>query len=71
MFDDEAAEIFVTVAHVEAISDGLALICQLPDGRRIGVPPFAIAPASQVRKPGDRGTLLLQRHVAQSVGVTR
>ena len=37
--------------------NGMVLICELPSGRRVGVPFDQIGPESEVRKPGDRGTL--------------
>ena len=47
----------VSVSDVLAVSNGMVLICELPSGRRIGVPFDQIGPESEVRKPGDRGTL--------------
>jgi len=43
----------VRVPNVRAISDGLALICELPDKRRVGVPQGLIDPGSEVQCPGD------------------
>jgi hypothetical protein len=59
----------VSVPHVRAISDGLALICELPDGRRVGVPVTWIALKSQVRRPGDYGTLVIPRYLAHDLGL--
>jgi hypothetical protein len=47
----------VSVSDVLAVSNGMVLICKLPNGRRIGVPFDQIGPGSEVRKPGDHGTL--------------
>jgi hypothetical protein len=52
---------WVSVSDVLAISNGMVLICELPNGRRIGVPFHQIGPESEVRKPGDRGTLSVLR----------
>jgi hypothetical protein len=60
---------FVLVRSVRAISDGLALICELRDGRRVGVPARAIAAWSDVRKPPDYGTLAIKRDVAMNMGL--
>ena len=55
----------VRVPNVYAVSDGLALICELPDKRRIGVPTTQIDPSSQVQRPGDHGILVIpKQHVA-------
>lgn len=59
----------VSVPNVRAISDGLALICELEDGRRITLPTYAISGGSQVRRPGDVGTLVLQREYAERLGL--
>ena len=50
-------EDFVLVANVRALSNGLALMCALGDGRRFGVPSDCIGEQSEVRRPGDQGTL--------------
>ena len=50
-------EDYVLVPNVSAISNGLALICALSDGRRFGVPADCIGEQSEVRGPGDHGTL--------------
>jgi hypothetical protein len=54
----------VLIPKVRAVSNGLALICQLRDGRRFSVPSRFIGPASQVRNPGDIGTLSVPRWFA-------
>ena len=59
----------VRVPNVRAISDGLALICELPDKRRIGVPANAIDLKSEVRRPGDFGTLVVIRELAHNLGI--
>jgi hypothetical protein len=60
----------VRIPNVRAISDGLALICELPDRRRIGVPQLAIDPSSQVQRPGDHGVLVISNQLAIDLGVT-
>lgn len=57
----------VRIAHVRAVSDGLALICELPDKRRIGVPLHLIHPSSEVRRPGDEGTLVIPKQLAHDL----
>ncbi len=59
----------VRVAHVRAVSDGLGLICELPDKRRIGVPRHLIDPSSEVRHPGDEGTLVIPERLAKDLGL--
>ena len=60
---------FVSVGNVRAISDILALMCELPDGRRVAVPKTSLGPGSQVRRPGDVGTLVLRREYAERLGL--
>jgi hypothetical protein len=48
---------FVAIRNVRACTDGLALICQLEDGRRFWVPRRLIGPDSQIYGVGDVGTL--------------
>jgi hypothetical protein len=55
---------FVLVQNVRAISDGLGLVCELANKRRFNVPVYLIAPESQVRRPGDVGTLALPQWFA-------
>ena len=64
-----ASDDLVHVPNVRAISNGLALICELPDKRRIGVPQTMIDLKSQVRRPGDYGTLVIPRQLAHDLGV--
>jgi hypothetical protein len=52
---------------VLATSDGLDLICEVK-GRRFGVPKGSICAASEVRKPGDRGKLVIPRSLARNLG---
>lgn len=61
----------VLIPDVRAVSDGLALFCQLRDGRRFSVPLRLIGPASQVRTPGDVGTLSVPRWFANEHDLTR
>ncbi|HEY2386073.1 MAG TPA: hypothetical protein VGK30_03865 [Candidatus Binatia bacterium] len=63
------ADALLRIPNVRAISDGLALICELPDKRRIGVPTLAIDPTSDVQGPGDYGTLVISKQVAIDLGV--
>jgi hypothetical protein len=58
----------VTIANVRAISNGLALICEV-DGRRFGVPTYEIDPTSEVRRPGDVGMLVVARELVPWLGV--
>jgi hypothetical protein len=57
---------FVSVRAVRGISDGLAdsLICELSDGYRVVIPKNAIGKDSQVKRPGDFGTLVIRRDTA-------
>ena len=59
----------VRVPNVRAISDGLALICELADKRRVGVPRTLIDLSSEVQQPGDRGTLIIPRQLARDLGL--
>ena len=54
----------VAVSNVRAISNGLALFCALEDGRGFGVPANCIGTESDVRVPGDYGTLIVRRWFA-------
>lgn len=65
----EAWEGLVSIPNVRAISVGLALICELPDGRRFSTPVDLIGPDSQVRSPGDFGTLEVVRWFAREQGL--
>jgi hypothetical protein len=61
---------FVSVPNVRAVSGGNpVLICDLGDGRRVGVPTDGIAPGSEVQKPGDYGTLVLSHECAERLGL--
>jgi hypothetical protein len=57
-------EELVLVPNVRAISDGLTLMCELADKRRVGVPLQMIGSRSEVRRPGDVGTLAVPRWFA-------
>ena len=59
----------VGIPAVRAISDGLALICELADGRRVGVPKALIDPTSEVRRAGDYGTLFIPVALARDLGI--
>jgi hypothetical protein len=50
------------------VSDGLVLIAEY-QGRRFGVPATSIQPGSTIRRPGDRGRLVLAAHHARDAGV--
>ena len=52
--------------NVRAISNGMALIRALPDGRRFGVLSDFIGKQSEVRHPGDHGTLAVLRRFADA-----
>jgi hypothetical protein len=60
---------YVSVPGVLAVSNGIVLICELRDGRRIGVPIDQIGPTSEVRMPGERGILSVARWFAQEHGL--
>jgi hypothetical protein len=70
-FNSSERDGFVIVRNVRAISDGLALVCEFGDGRRVGVPTHAIAAWSDVRMPRDYGTLAIKREVAEHMGLLR
>lgn len=69
MLYDSPVSDLVRVAHVRAVSNGLVLICELPDRRRIGVPLHLIDDASDVRSPGDQGTLVIPKQLARDLGL--
>ena len=56
---------YVSVPDVLAISTGLVLVCELPSGRRFGVPFNEIGSTSEVLEPGHRGTLSVPRWFAE------
>lgn len=56
---------FVSLPNVRAISDGLSLMCEMEGGRRIAIPLYEIGPGSEVRRPGDFGTLVVSREIAE------
>jgi hypothetical protein len=57
---------FVLVPNVRALSNGLALLCALDDGRRFGVPSDCIGERSEVRRAGDQGTLAVLSWFAEA-----
>jgi hypothetical protein len=59
----------VWVPRVRAVSNRLALICELPSTRRVGVPLHLIDAQSEVRLPGDYGTLVIPRQLAEDLGL--
>lgn len=59
----------MSLPNVRAISDGLALTCELQDPRRVAVPRVALGSGSQVRRRGDVGTLVLLREYAERLGL--
>lgn len=61
-------EDLVTIQNVLAVSDGLALICEV-EGARFGVPHPHIAASSEVQKVGDRGRLVIPRELAVDLGM--
>ena len=66
--DDRGTEL-VVLEDVLFVSDGLVPIREYK-GRRFGVPfvglPFRVLePGSTIHEPGDRGTLVLKRAVAE------
>lgn len=64
-FRDPAADReLVGIPHVAAVSDAITLICEVR-GRRVGVPLAMIHAASEVRKVGDRGTLIVEAGLAR------
>ena len=61
-------ESYIAIANVVAISGGTTLVCEV-DGSRIAVPRAALHPHSEVRAPGDRGTLTIAESVARELGL--
>jgi len=54
----------IRLQYVRAVSDGLLFVCELHDGRRVGIPQERIDPASEVQQVGDVGTLVIPRQLA-------
>lgn len=54
--------------NVEALSHCKVLICDV-DGVRIDIPGWYIEPGSEVRRPGDRGKLVLSAWLAKKLGL--
>ena len=63
-----ARDDWLSIEGVHAVSEGLVLICDV-DGQRVGVPPTQVAPHSEVRRPGDRGRLIIPRWLAIDLGL--
>ena len=58
----------VEFIDVEVLRDtGLVLICAV-QGKRVMVPPRDIQWGSTVSRPGDRGTLIIPRSLAERLG---
>ena len=57
----------VWIPDVRALSEGIALVCQV-QGHRAGVPKDEIMAESHVRKPGDYSVLVIARAVAVRLG---
>jgi hypothetical protein len=64
---DVGAEL-VRLENVLFISNGLVPICEYK-GRRFGIPFRVLEPGSTVHAPGDRGTLVVARAVAEWLGL--
>ena len=60
----DASADLVRLEDVLFISNGLVPICEYK-GRRFGVPFRVFEPGSTIHAPGDRGTLVLARAVAE------
>ena len=67
MLSESLVPDLVRVAHVRAVSNGLVLICELLDRRRIGVPLHLIDVTSEVQRPGDQGTLVITKRLARDL----
>ena len=58
----------IEIENVEALSHHHVLICDV-DGVRVAVPGWYIEPGSEVRRPGDRGKLVLSVWLARKLGL--
>jgi hypothetical protein len=59
----------VECPEVEVVRDtGLVLVCRVGD-RQVMIPPMHMLPGTTVRRPGDRGRLVLPRWFAAEIGV--
>jgi hypothetical protein len=58
----------IEIENVEALSHNRVLICDI-DGARVAVPRWYIEPESEVRRPGDRGKLVLSAWLARKLGL--
>lgn len=58
----------IEIENVEALSHDRVLICNV-QGVRVAVPGWYIEPGSEVRRPGDRGKLVLSAWLARKLGL--
>ena len=58
----------IEIEDVEALSHDRVLICDVR-GVRVAVPGWYIEPGSEVRRPGDRGKLVLSAWLARKLGL--
>ncbi len=58
----------VEIENVEALSQDRGLICTV-SGVRVAVPRRYIDPSSEVRRPGDRGKLVMSAWLADRLGL--
>ena len=58
----------IEIEDVEALSHDRVLICDV-HGVRVAVPGCYIEPGSEVRRPGDRGKLVLSAWLARKLGL--
>ena len=58
----------IEIEDVEVLSDGPVIVCQVRH-LRLGIPPGALRPGTDARKPGDRGKLVLDRPLAHDLGL--
>jgi len=58
----------IEIEDVEALSHDRVLICDV-HGVRVAVPAWYIEPGSEVRRPGDRGKLVLSAWLARKLGL--
>ena len=49
-------------------TSGLVLRCRVGD-KIVGVPPLRILPGTTISRTGDRGLLVLEREVAETLGL--
>jgi len=58
----------IVIENVEALSHDRVLICDVR-GVRVAVPGWYIEPGSEVRRPGDRGKLVMSAWLARKLGL--